>query len=313
MGFALIFEIGVSIAAAVILFVYALKGFSEDIRKVGGAALERLLSRLTRNPLAGFGLGALTTALVQSSSAVSGIVVALVQSGTISFRGSLPVFLGANVGTTSTAWLVALNATILGPFLIVASALMSFAPERIRLFGHSVLYLGIILLALQLISNYVAPLRQSEDVAAWLVHASNPWIGIAIGLLATAMLQSSSVVVGLAVVAVSQGLLTTHDVVPIVLGANIGTTTTALIAAASMGSLARRAAFANLLFNVIGALAFIPFLDAFSTMVVGGTGPGVMAVATAHLLFNLAVALIGFAMIPLIVRYYARRPVPAVR
>ncbi|MFC3098289.1 Na/Pi cotransporter family protein [Alteraurantiacibacter palmitatis] len=303
-----LFEIGVSIAAAVILFIYALKGFSNDIRRAGGAALDRLLTRLTGNPVTGFGLGALLTALVQSSSAISGITVALVQAGTISFRGSLPVFLGANVGTTSTAWLVAINATILGPFLIVLSALMHFAPQRIRLFGHAVLYLGIILLALQLISSYVAPLRQSEEVAAWLIHASNPWVGLLIGVVMTALLQSSSVVVGLAVVAVSQGLLTTPDVVPIVLGANIGTTSTALFAALSMGAVAKRAAFANLVFNAAGVLAFLPFLGAFSAFVVGMTGPGTMAVATAHLLFNLGVAVIGFALIPLVTRFYAARP-----
>jgi phosphate:Na+ symporter len=185
---------------------------------------------------------------------------------------------------------------------------MSFAPQRVRLFGHAVLYLGIILLALQLISTYVAPLRQSEDVAAWLVHASNPLIGLLIGIVLTAMLQSSSVVVGLAVVAVSQGLLTTPDVVPIVLGANIGTTSTALFAALSMGTLARRAAFANLVFNFVGVLAFLPFLGRFSAYVLDLTGPGTVAVATAHLLFNLAVAVIGFALIPLVVRFYRDRP-----
>lgn len=307
MNYYLIFEVSVSIAAAVILFVYGLKGFSRDIREFGGEALNRMLARLTRNPLSGFALGAGLTALVQSSSAISGIVVALVEAGTISFRGSLPIFLGANVGTTSTAWLVAVDATILGPFLIVVSALMHFAPPRIRLFGHSVLYLGIILLALQLIGEYVMPLRESQRVADWLIYAAHPLIGLAIGIIATSLLQSSSVVVGLAVVAVSQGLLTTEHVFPIVLGANIGTTTTALFAALSMGVAARQAAFANLVFNVVGVCAFLPFLGAFSAYVIEQVGRGPMAVATAHLLFNLAVAAIGFALIPLITRYYLRR------
>lgn len=310
MDYYLIFEVSVSIAAAVILFVYALKGFSHDIREYGGETLNLLLARLTRNPIKGFALGAGLTALVQSSSAISGVVVAMVEAGTIGFRGSLPIFLGANVGTTSTAWLVAVDATILGPFLIVVSAIMALMPQRIRLFGHSVLYLGIILLALDLIGEHVMPLRNSQQVADWLIYAGNPFIGIAVGIIATALLQSSSVVVGLSAVAVSQGLLTTPDIFPIVLGANIGTTSTALIAAASMSAVARQAAFCNFVFNLIGVLVFIPFLGAFSAYVIGLVGPGPMAVATAHLLFNLAVALIGFALIPLMVSYYGRPPPP---
>lgn len=297
------FEISVSIAAAVILFVHGLNGFSAEIREAGGAALDRLLTRLTRYPPIGFALGASLTALVQSSSAVSGIVVALVEAGTITFRGSLPIFLGANVGTTSTAWLVAINATILGPFLIVLSALLMIPPGRISLLGRAVFYLGVVLLALQLISNYVAPLKDSAEVASWLRYAHTPLIGLAVGIVATVLLQSSSVVVGLAVIAVSQGLLITEDVVPIILGVNIGTTSTALIASLSMGNVARRAALANLIFNVAGVLLFLPFMDSFAAYVIGLVGRGAQAVATAHLLFNIGVALLGFILMPLILRF----------
>ena len=291
------FEIAVSIAAAVILFSFALKGFSSDVQKVGGAALAEWLGRLTKRPLPAFALGAALTAIVQSSSAVSGITVALVEAGTVAFRGSLPVFLGANVGTTSTAWLVAIDATILGPFLIILSAVLLILPGRISLFGRSILYLGVILLALQLISDAVAPLKASTDLAQWLIYAKKPMIGLAIGIVATALLQSSSVVVGLGIIAVQQGLLTTPEVIPIVIGSNIGTTSTALFASLGMSLVARRAAVANLLFNTLGVLLIIPFMGQFADFVVSTFGDNDMAVATAHLLFNLGVAGMGFMII----------------
>ena len=291
------FEVTVSVAAAVILFIYALKGFSHDVQKVGGDALAHWIEVLTRKPISGFALGAGLTALVQSSSAVSGITVALVEAGTITFRGSLPVFLGANVGTTSTAWLVAIDAKFIGPFLIIISAVLSLLPGRISLFGRSILYLGVILLALQLISDAVAPLKDSTEIAEWMVYAKNPFLGLLIGMIATALLQSSSVVVGLGIIAVQQGLLTTTDVIPIVVGSNIGTTSTALFASLGMNPIARKAAQANLLFNVLGVLLILPFLGGFSSFVVETFGDNDMAVATAHLLFNLGVAAVGFLII----------------
>ena len=297
------FEISVSIAAAVILFVYALKHFSGDVQEAGGDQLNRWLQTLTKNPFKGFLLGAGLTAVIQSSSAVSGITVALVEAGTILFRGSLAVFLGANVGTTSTAWLVTLDATIIGPFLIVASAIMLALPSRIALYARAVFYLGVILLALNLVSAYVAPLKADQEMASYMVYAKNPWVGLAIGIVATALLQSSSVVVGLAIIAVQQGLLGTTDVVPIVVGSNLGTTSTAMFASMGMGVVARRSALSNLIFNGLGVLLFLPVMGPFAEFVIGRVGEGDMAVATIHLLFNLGVAVAGF----IILRPLARR------
>ncbi|PSL17271.1 Na/Pi-cotransporter [Shimia abyssi] len=287
-------EIAVSVAAAVVLFVYALKGFSEDVQTAGGEALKSVLARLTRTPVGGFALGAVLTALVQSSSAISGITVALAEAGTIAFRGTLPVFLGANVGTTSTAWLVTINATILAPILIVASVVASLLPGRIALYGRSIMYLGVILLALNLISGYVAPLKDDPDVALWMGYLSNPVAGFVAGAIATALLQSSSVVVGLAIIAVQQELITMYDVLPIVVGSNIGTTSTALIASMSLGATARAAAVANLAFNALGVIVFVPFMAPVASWVSAMAGEGDMAVALIHLIFNVCVAVTGF-------------------
>lgn len=291
------FEIAISVAAAVTLFTYALKGFGDDVRRSGGEALDSLLSRVTRGNGSAFLLGVAITAILQSSSAVSGIAVALVEAGVISFRGSLPVFLGANVGTTSTAWLVAFDAKLLGPILVVLSVVLSVLPGKVSLFGRSIFYLGVILLALRLISDSVGGLKDNPQIAQWLAYARYPVVGLATGVVATAVLQSSSVVIGLAVIAVQQGLLSPQDVIPIVLGSNIGTTSTALIASLGMRTVARRAAIANLVFNAVGVALFLPFMDRFGAFVVRLADTGDVAVALSHLLFNLAVAVIGFAIL----------------
>ncbi len=301
-----VFEVFVSVAAAVVLFVYALKGFGKDVQEAGGEALRRLLSRITARPFAAFFVGAGLTALVQSSSAVSGIAVALVEAGTISFRGSLAVFLGANVGTTSTAWLVALDATMLGPLLILLSVAVTFLPGKASLFGRSILYLGVILLALQMISDAVQPLKNSTEIAEWMAYAENPLIALAIGIFATALLQSSSVVVGMAIIAVQQQLIGFHDVLYVIVGANIGTTSTALISSLSMGAVARKAALANLIFNVLGVAVFIPVIPSLAGWVDVNIASDDMAVAVIHLLFNLCVAIVGFSVLKPLARRLER-------
>lgn len=300
------FQVAVSLAAAVIVFVYALKAFSKDIQETGGERLSLWLGRVTESPVKGFVLGALLTALVQSSSAVSGITVALVEAGTILFRSSLPIFLGANVGTTSTAWLVSLKLEFLGSFLIVASVPIAWLPGRISLAARSVFFLGVILLALQLISAAIGPVKSDPAVAQWLAYAKVPAIGLLTGIVGTALLQSSSVMVGLAIIAVQQGLLTAEQVIPVVIGSNVGTTSTALIASMNMGAVAKRAATANLIFNALGVIVFLPVMMPFGAWVVAHTQSGDTAVAVAHLIFNIVVAIVGFLILNPLARWLSR-------
>ena len=127
------FRIFLSIVSAIVLFLYGLGAFSREIQAVGGETLKRWLGRLTESRWRAVGLGALATAIVQSSSAVTALTVALVDAGTISFRSSLGVLLGAYIGTTSTAWLVSLKLTSIGPFFIVFGTLLSALPTRFKI------------------------------------------------------------------------------------------------------------------------------------------------------------------------------------
>jgi phosphate:Na+ symporter len=281
--------------SAIILFLHGLQGFSKELQTVGGDALERWLGRVTANRLRGFLVGAAATAIVQSSSAMTALAVTLVDAGVISFRASLGVLLGANVGTTATAWLVSFKLTSIGPAFIVFGALISILPARVRVIGKAVFYFGLIFFALDLISVQLRPLQNSPLFREWLALADTPWMGVVAGMIFTALVQSSSVTTGLAILLVQQGTLAPEAAIPIVIGANVGSTSTALIAGFGMSSTARATAMTNFLFNAAGMLAFLPFLKPFARAVVELAGNPGMAVATAHLIFNLTIAFVFLA------------------
>ena len=283
------FQAIISAVAAIVLFLHGLEGFSREVQAVGGAALQSWLPRVTESRWRGFLIGAAATAVVQSSSAITALAVSLVDAGVISFRGSLGIVLGANVGTTATAWLVSFKLTGIGPFFIVAGALLSALPVRARSIGKALVYFGVVFFALDLISTELKPLQSQPWFQGGLAMATTPLLGVLMGLLFTAVVQSSSVTTGLAILLVQQGVLPGESAIPIVLGANVGSTSTALVASMAMQPAARAAAISNFLFNAVGVLLYLPFLDQFSQKMLE-TGDPAMAVAWAHLAFNLSVA-----------------------
>jgi phosphate:Na+ symporter len=273
--------------SAIVLFLFGLEGFSQELQRLGGATLSKWLEKLTKSSWRAMLLGAVATAVIQSSSAVTSLTVALVDTGSISFRSSLGVLLGANVGTTSTAWLVSLKLTSIGPFFIVLGALLSALPIRLKMLGKVAFYFGFIFFSLDVVSYTLKPLAESPVFTELLSRSSSPLAGVIAGLLITAIVQSSSITTGLCVLLVQQNLMPVTAAIPIVIGANIGTTTTALVASIKMQKTARRVAFANLCFNIFGVLLFLPFLGTFALRTVQLAGDPGMAVAWAQLTFNL--------------------------
>jgi Na/Pi-cotransporter len=278
--------------STIVLFLYGLQGFSNELQAVGGDALKSWLGRVTANRVLGFLVGALATAIVQSSSAITALAVTLVDAGAISFRASLGVLLGANVGTTATAWLVSFKLTGIGPALIVLGALISVLPARIRVIGKAVFYFGFIFFALDLISAQLKPLQDRPSFREWLSLAETPWLGVIAGIVFTALVQSSSVTTGLAILMVQQGTLPPEAAIPIVIGANVGSTSTALIAGLGMNPAARATSITNFLFNAAGMLLYLPFLTRFARTVVDWAGDPGTAVASAQLIFNLTIAFV---------------------
>ena len=286
-------------ASAIVLFLYGLEGFSHEIQQAGGATLNKWLGELTKSRWRGVLLGAVATAIVQSSSAVTSLTVALVDAGTMSFGSSLGVLLGANVGTTSTAWLVSLKLTSIGPFFIVFGTLLSAFPSRVKMLGKVAFYFGFIFFILEIVSLTLKPLAQNSVFIELIGRSSTSVNGVLAGLLITAIIQSSSITTGLCILLVQQNLMPVAAAIPVVIGANIGTSATALVASIKMRKTARRVAVANLCFNTFGVLLFLPFLRRFALEVVELTGDPGRAVAWAQLIFNVVMVLAVLLMLRL--------------
>jgi Na/Pi-cotransporter len=242
-------------------------------------------------------LGAFATAIVQSSSAVVALAIALVDAGVLTFRSSLGIVLGANVGTTSTAWLVSLRLTSIGPFFIVLGTIISLLPTRIQILGKVAFYFGFIFFGLELVSGTLKPLAETPFFNELVRRADAPLMGILAGVILTALVQSSTIVTGLSILMVQQGVLTAHAAIPIVIGTNIGTTLKGLLITIGMHGAARRVAIANIAFNVIGVVLLLPFLNPFtSAMADISSDPGI-SVAWAQFLFNLGMTILGLILI----------------
>jgi phosphate:Na+ symporter len=295
-----------AVVSAIVLFLYGLGAFSQEIQKVGGEALRKWLGRLTESRWRGVVLGIMATAIVQSSSAVTSLTVALVDAGAMSFRSSLGILLGANIGTTSTAWLVSLKLTSIGPFFIVLGALLSALPTRLKIPGKAAFYFGFIFFSLDVVSFTLKPLAQNPVFAQVLARSSTPLMGAVAGMLITAIVQSGSITTGLCILLVQQNVLAATAAIPIVIGANIGTTATALLASAKMQKTARRVAVANLCFNACGVVLFLPFLRQFAERVVDLAGEPGMAVAWAQLIFNIVMVLLVLVLLRIFDRSLAR-------
>lgn len=300
------FRVLLSIVSAIVLFLYGLGAFSQEVQEVGAEPLKKWLGRLTEKRWRAVVLGSVVTAIIQSSSVVTSLTVALVEAGTMSFRSSLGVLLGANIGTTSTAWLVSLKLTSIGPFFIVFGAVLSAIPTRFKMLGKAAFYFGFIFFSLDVVSFTLKPLGQSASFAEVLSRSSTPLMGVLAGMLVTAIVQSSSITTGLCILLVQQNILAAAAAIPIVIGANIGTTATALVASIRMQRTARRVAVGNLCFNVLGVLLFLPFLRPFAAWVVKFAADPGMAVAWAQLIFNIVMS---FAVL-LVLRVVERRLVP---
>lgn len=277
---------------AVILFIFGLENFSAEIQRLSGERFRRSLSRATSIPLVGVLIGAGITAVIQSSSATSVIAISLVNAGVLSFKNSVGIIFGSNVGTTVTAQLVAFKLTAFAPLLIIAGFVLSVSRSRISIFGKSIFYFGFVFFSLNLISTSLQPLQNEPELVSYLTQPQSPFLAVLVGCIFTAVVQSSSVTTGLAIVFAQQGLLSLENAVPIIMGANIGTTATALIAMFNMDLAAKKTAFSHFLFNVGGVIIFLPVFLLFGHRLNEIETDPAIALANIHLVFNVGTSLI---------------------
>jgi phosphate:Na+ symporter len=285
-------ELLFAIIPGIILFLYGIEQFSREVQIAAKDKLQDLIQNLTKTPLRGTAVGGIVTAIVQSSHATTIITVGLVNAGIISFAASLGVIFGSNLGTTLTSQLVALNFTAFAPVFILIGFVIGLVPGKYRIFGRPIFYFGLVFFTLTHISNVMAPYRTDPQLLELMGMMDTVFLQIAFGFLVTNIFQSSSVTTGLVVLMSQNGLITPTMAIPILLGANLGSTTTSLLVAARMNTSAKRAAVAHFLFNFLGVLIFLPFLVPFTNFVISLGGDAGQQVANAHLIFNLTCCII---------------------
>lgn len=282
---------------AVILFIFGLDNFSKEIQGLAGEHFRKSLSTATKWPIVGVIIGALVTMVIQSSSATSVIAISLVNAGVLSFKNSVGIIFGSNIGTTITAQLVAFKLTNFAPYLIIFGFILSLLHNRVSIFGKAIFYFGFVFFSLNLISSTLLPLQQNEALLSILTQPQHPFYAIAFGCIFTALVQSSSVTTGLAIIFAQQGLIGLENAVPLVLGANIGTTATAFIAVFNMDIAAKKAALSHFFFNVGGVVIFLPVLLLFGDQLSKYNDSPAIALANIHLIFNVVASLVFTAFI----------------
>lgn len=284
----LLTSIVIPVLTLVVIFLFGLQKFSKQIRQTAGENLRSALFKLTKTPLRGIGVGTVFTSLIQSSTATTVILVGLTNAGLIAFSNSLGVILGANIGTTITSQLVALKVTNIAPYFVLLGFFITYFGGTYKRWGKPLFYFGLVFFSLSLISLYMGPVKSSPEIIGLFSSISSIYTAILAGFIFTAIVQSSSVTSGLVVLLASLSLLNLEQALGIVLGANIGTTATALLASIGMNRNAKKVALAHFLFNVIGVSIFLPFVSQFGTLVASLGGSLEQVVANAHVLFNIA-------------------------
>ncbi|MGN1202417.1 MAG: Na/Pi cotransporter family protein, partial [Eubacterium sp.] len=251
------------------LFLYGMNTMGDGLEKLSGGKLEKTLEKMTNSTLKGFLLGAAVTAVIQSSSATTVMVVGFVNSGIMKLRQAIGIIMGANVGTTITAWVLSLSGIegdslvmqLLKPtsfsvvFAFVGIILLMFCKgDKKKNIGSICLGFAVLMVGMNGMSSAVEPLADSPVFTSILTAFQNPFLGIIAGLILTAVIQSSSASVGILQALSSTGQITYSMAIPIVMGQNIGTCVTALISCIGAKKNARRAAFVHLYFNIIGTI-----------------------------------------------------------
>jgi len=299
-------EIGtilIGLLGGLALFLYGMEQMTDAMKTVAGEGMKKLLARLTTNRFKAVFAGALVTSIIQSSSVTTVLVVGFISAGLMTLSQSIGIILGADIGTTVTAQIVAFKVTKYALVLVTIGFLMQFVAkkEKIRQYGIMTLGLGLVFFGMEMMSQATHPLRTYEPFIDLMRKMDNPLVGTLIGTLFTGIIQSSSAMMGVVIVMASQGFISLEAGIALVFGANIGTCVTALLAAIGKPREAVRAAFAHIFFKVAGVVIWFGFIDQLAAIVrwISPAHPELSGaaqlaaetprqVANAHTLFNVA-------------------------
>lgn len=303
------------------LFLYGMSVMGEGLTSVSGGKLETILEKLTSKKWKAVLLGAFVTAVIQSSSATTVMVVGFVNSGIMQLAQAVGIIMGANVGTTITSWLLSLTGISGTSFLVQLVKPSSFSPilalvgivlfmtagedSKKKNIGNILLGFAILMFGMETMSGAVKPLASNERFCSILTMFSNPILGMMAGALLTAVIQSSSASVGILQALCLSGAVTFGTAIPIIMGQNIGTCVTALLSSVGASKNARRASMIHLYFNLLGTIIFMTVfysINGFVRFQFLGNAIGAMGVAVIHSIFNVGCAILMYPLSNVLVK-----------
>ena len=299
-----------SLLGGLAMFLYGMNVMGDGLAKTAGGKLEKILEKLTSTPIRGVLLGAAVTGVIQSSSATTVMVVGLVNSGIMKLRQAVGIIMGANIGTTVTSWILSLTGiqsdnifinmlkpSSFSPILAVIGIifLMFTKSEKKHDIGAILLGFTVLMFGMEMMSGAVEPLKEVPEFTSILTMFSNPFLGMLVGMLVTAVIQSSSASVGILQALCATGAVSFSTAIPIIMGQNIGTCVTALISCIGTKKNAKRAAFVHLYFNIIGTFVFMVVfytVNSFVHFQFLNDSANAAGIAVVHSVFNIAATLL---------------------
>lgn len=311
-------QIAFGLLGGLALFIFGMNMMSESLQKAAGDKMKKILGILTKNPVMGVLAGALTTAVLQSSSATTVMVIGFVSAGLMALKQGISVILGANIGTTMTAQLLAFNISDYIFLIIFIGFIMAFVTkkEQVKNVGNTIFAFGLLFEGIEIMGSVMKPLAASPIFITLIEQVSDvPVLGVAVGTLMTLVVQSSSATIAVLQNFAEQAgpdgitsIIGLQGAIPILLGDNIGTTITALLACIGQSKAAKRTALAHCTFNISGAFLFIWFIKPYAAFIqfISTRGPEVEVIArqiaNAHTVFNITMTLIWLPLILLLVK-----------
>jgi phosphate:Na+ symporter len=296
-------EIVLSIIAGLVLFLFAVSSLSDTLASAMGGGASKWIQRFTSTILSSLIVGIVATTILDSSSAVIIITIVMVNSKVLTFRQAMGIVLGANIGTTVSSQIIAMDIGKYSPvFLLIGFVLLVIAKsEKLSNMGRVILYFGVLFFGLFTMENAVEPLKDEAFFSEWMKKTESPVIGAFIGAMVTLVIQSSSATVGMAIILAKKGFLSLTGGVAVMLGAELGTCSDTLLATIKGSRQALKTGLFHVTFNllsiILGLILFYPFVDLVKT--ISGEASIERTIANAHMLFNIMGVLVFVWTIPL--------------
>lgn len=304
----------ISLIGGLALFLYGMNIMGEGLEKLAGSRLEKIFEKLTSNKFKGLILGMTITAIIQSSSTTTVMLVGFVNSGIMKLSQAIPIIMGSNIGTTITSWILSLSGLESDNFFIRMLKPTSFSPiialvgiilimtkksDKAKVIGNALLGFSILMFGMDTMSSAVEPLSEVPEFKEVMAKFSNPFLGVIVGTVLTAIIQSSAASIGMLQSLSNANLITFGSAIPIILGQNIGTCATALLSCIGANKNAKRVAIVHLFFNVIGTVVFLAIfytLNAFFNFTFLNDTVSSFNIAVVHTVFNVVATIIMFPL-----------------